>query len=112
VRRPRSSDSDFFPTVAQTDLLRDELARERVRSERAIACGARLLARIDELERLLREYGAHHPDCVYVDAAPGSATCSCGLHGHLRDVETWRVEMTMPTQPSTITDSVQLAESG
>jgi hypothetical protein len=91
-RAARASDSD----IALADVMRQELERERLRADRAIAYGARLLLQLDALEQLLREYGAHHADCIDLDPTAPDTNCSCGLRAHIREVDTWRVEMTAP----------------
>ena len=83
-----SPELELTRALAREVILREELAAERLRSERAIAYGAHLLARLNAVETLLREYGAHQPGCT------GDAPCSCGLRGHLLDVEASRVQMT------------------
>jgi hypothetical protein len=41
---------------AQLDGLRAELERERLRADRAVAYGARLLLRLEALEQIVRDY--------------------------------------------------------
>lgn len=94
-RDVESPSSQLTRVLAENEILRDELARERVRSARATTYGAQLLARLDELEALLREYAERHP-CVDAHATSRDTTCSCGLRGRMHDVETWRVQMIAP----------------
>ena len=77
-------------TSAQLDALRAEVERERLRADRAVAYGARLLVKMDSLEQALHDYGAHHPHCVTVLSAEPDAACSCGLDGHVREAESLR----------------------
>jgi hypothetical protein len=84
-RRPPSEDS------AQLDALRAELERERLRADRAVAYGARLLVKIESLEQALRDYGVHHDDCVMVMSIEQTATCSCGLAAQVSEAESLRV---------------------
>jgi hypothetical protein len=76
---------------AQLDVLRHELERERLRADRAVAYGARLLVRLEALEQTLREYGTHRADCLELDALQHGGDCSCGLRTELREAEAWRV---------------------
>ncbi len=92
-RKPASQDGDYRERSAQVDVLRVELERERLRADRAVAYGARLLMQLDSLEQLVREYAAHRPDCIEVEHPSGDRNCSCGLSVHLKSVETWRVQM-------------------
>jgi len=72
------------------DALRKELERERLRADRAVAYGARLLVRIEALEQALRDFGVHHSDCVIV-SSPATIDCSCGLSAHVLEAESLRV---------------------
>jgi hypothetical protein len=82
----------FVPEASvQLDALRAELERERLRADRAVAYGARLLVRIDALEQALRDYGAHRSDCVSVVSLEATTGCSCGLTAHVREAESLRV---------------------
>lgn len=75
----------------QIDVLRAELERERLRADRAVAYGARLLVRIDALEQALRDYGEHHSDCLIDLSVEATGGCSCGLDAHVREDESLRV---------------------
>jgi hypothetical protein len=88
-------DDAFRERSAQLDVLRNELERERLRADRAVAYGARLLVRLEDLEQALRDYGAHRSGCVEADT-PQGGTCSCGLRAHLRDTEAWPVIPAVP----------------
>ncbi len=61
-----------------------DLVRERERADRAVAYGARLLIRIDALERALCNYGAHTHDCRSWHPSASNDDCSCGLADELR----------------------------
>jgi hypothetical protein len=77
-------------TSTPFDVLRAEVERERLRADRAVAYGARLLVKLDSLEQALHDYGAHHPYCVTVLSAEANAACSCGLDAHLHEAESLR----------------------
>lgn len=71
---------------SQPKLLEADLVRERERADRAVAYGARLLMRVDSLERALCNYGAHTRECR--SWHPSSKNdCSCGLADELRLLE-------------------------
>jgi hypothetical protein len=78
-------------TSTQIDVLRAELERERLRADRAVAYGARLLVKIEMLEQALRDYGVHHADCTLVSSPATTVDCSCGLSAHVREAESLRV---------------------
>jgi hypothetical protein len=90
---PRDGNTRERP--AAIDVLRDELERERLRADRAVAYGARLLVRLEALEQALRDYGTHRSDCIGVDGEH-TGTCSCGLSAYVRDAEAWPVFPAMP----------------